>query len=104
MRVKVPVRSRGWGFRGRSRMNQQPTQINLDEKSTSAASSRSRSVPSRALLKSRDISRPVRNSPTHENSSHAIKEYEVSHRKELEHSIQRLAIILNTIHKNPFNV
>ena len=90
MRVKVPVRSRGWGFRGRSRMNQQPTQINFDEKSTSAASSRSRSVPSRALLKTRDISRPLRNSPTHETAqTHTNKEYEVSHRKELEHSIQR---------------
>ena len=89
MRVKVPVRSRGWGFRGRSRMNQQPTQINFDEKSTSAISSRSRSVPSRALLKTRDISRPLRNSPPSETASHANKEYEVTHRKELEHSIQR---------------
>ena len=92
MRVKVPVRSRGWGFRGRSRMNQQPTQINFDEKSTSAsASSRSRSVPSRALLKTRDISRPLRNSPpsSNETASNMNKEYEVTHRKELEHSIQR---------------
>ena len=93
MRVKVPVRSRGWGFRGRSRMSQQPTHINLEDKPNSTTSSRSRSVPSRALLKTKDISRPLRNSPTHEGGSDINKEYEVTHRKELEHSIQRLVLM-----------
>lgn len=90
MRVKVPVRSRGWGFRGRTRMNQ--PQINLEEKPTN--SSRSRSVPSRALLKSKDISRPLRVSQDHQPSSPNLpKDYEVSHRHEPEDSIQRLVLM-----------
>ena len=83
MRVKVPVRSRGWGFQGRR--NHPP--IQLDDKPQ--PNSRSRSVPSRALLKSRDISRPSLSRPV-QHMEQPQRDYEVSHRKELEHSIQRL--------------
>ena len=89
MRVKVPVRSRGWGFRGR-RLHHTP-QVSLDEKPSSA---RSRSVPSRALLKSKlDISRPLKTHEKQDSASNQPKDYEVTHRKELEHSIQRLVLM-----------
>ena len=87
MRVKVPVRSRGWGFRGRRHHQHAPIQI--DDKPQ--PSSRSRSVPSRALLKSKDISRPL--ASHHQQPQKPQRDYEVSHRKELEHSIQRLILM-----------
>ena len=58
MRVKIPVRSRGFGFRGRR--NNPGVPFTLDGPSAEKASTRSRSVPGRMLLKTKDISRPVR--------------------------------------------
>ena len=77
MRVKVPVRSRGWGFRGRRNLpNHPPIQLAEDK---AKSSSRSRSVPSRALLKTKDISRPSLSKP-HHTEQQPQRDYEVSHR------------------------
>ena len=78
MRVKVPVRSRGWGFRGRRNHNHPPVQ--LEDKAQ--PSSRSRSVPSRALLKTKDISRPSLSKHPHHHpeQQQPQRDYEVSHR------------------------
>jgi hypothetical protein len=95
MRVKIPVRSRGFGFRGR-RNNPGGIPFTLDGPSAGdKASARSRSVPGRQLLKPKDISKPVRTS--HEFSpaktAPANPEYEMTRRSEPEHAIQRLILM-----------
>lgn len=93
MRVKIPVRSRGFGFRGRR--NNPSVPFTLEGPSSDKASTRSRSVPGRMLLKTKDISRPVRTSQeyTASRTSASAPEYEMTRRSEPEHSIQRLVLM-----------
>ena len=94
MRVKIPVRSRGFGFRGR-RNNPGGVPFSLDGPSTEKVSNRSRSVPGRMLLKPKDISKPVRTSHefTASKSPSSNPEYEMTRRSEPEHTIQRLVLM-----------
>jgi hypothetical protein len=96
MRVKIPVRSRGFGFRGRR--NNPGVPFGLDGLSQEKTSARSRSVPGRMLISAKDISKPTRVS--HEFTSQRSNvanptgpEYEMTRRSEPEHAIQRLILM-----------
>ncbi len=92
MRVKIPVRSRNFGYRGR---RNNPGGVPFSLEGPERASTRSRSVPGRMLLKPKDISKPVRTSHEFTASSRPTTnpEYEMSRRSEPEHSIQRLILM-----------
>ena len=93
MRVKIAVRTRGWGFRGRRVQGGGP--VAEIKAASSASGARSRSVPSRQLLKSAKISRPIMHQESHGSGSSkgvgkgTSEEYEMSKRSEAEHCIRR---------------
>jgi len=96
MRVKIPVRSRGFGFRGRR--NNPGVPFALEGVTQEKSSARSRSVPGRMLISAKDISKPTRIS--HEYTSQrsnagqsSTSEYEMTRRSEPDHSIQRLILM-----------
>ena len=91
MRVKIAVRTRGWGFRGRRVQGGGP--VAEIKAAAASGSNRSRSVPSRQLLKGAKISRPImhQEAPAAKGATGkgTSEEYEMSKRSEAEHCIRR---------------
>ena len=100
-RVTIPLRTRGWGHRGRRPANTSAGTVvgnssffTPDPKPTigSGAQHRSRSVPARRLLGSRDISSPM-GAHHRKEEKKMPREYELSHRSEPDHEIRRLVLL-----------
>lgn len=93
LRVKIAVRSRGWGFRGRRAGHQIASTSSGTTSGHDKSYNRSRSVPARQLLKGGKlkISGPVveGKDKTKENSN----DYEMTRRSEAEHAIHRLCLM-----------
>ena len=98
-RVTIPLRSRGWAQRGRRSINTSATTVvgkssfftqDLEDKGLTMQN-RSRSVPARRLLRSKDISSPIDQS--RKETKKVPRDYDLSHRSEPDHAIHRLILL-----------
>ena len=99
-RVTIPLRSRGWSQRGRRPTNTSAGTVvgnssfftpGPSETKVAPVPPRSRSVPARRLLASKDISSPM--SAIKKEEKKVPREYELSHRSEPDHAIHRLVLL-----------
>jgi serine/threonine protein kinase/GTPase SAR1 family protein len=99
-RVTIPLRSRGWSQRGRRPTNNSAGTVvgnssffaqGPSEQKNTPAPPRSKSVPARRLLGSKDISSPMNATKTVEKK--LPRDYELSHRSEPDHAIHRLILL-----------
>ena len=97
-RVTIPLRTRGWGHRGRRPNNtsagtvgNNPAFLAQGQLGGSKHEQRSRSVPARRLLGSRDISAPM--GAHRRDEKRMPRDYELSQRTEPDHVIRRLVLL-----------
>ena len=95
-RVTIPLRTRGWGQRGRRPTNTSAGTVVGNSSfftgvQETGVQHRSRSVPARRLLGNRDISAPV--SLLKREEKKVPRDYELSHRSEPDHEVRRLILL-----------